>query len=170
MDEADEPMGSGSGELIAERREALRAILSRDLPEYPPDRSTPDGQHEHLLEEAQELYRSELSWEEESGEESTDSGEVTELVFPGTLALIDALITDHERGDRGEGEAHRDVVGSFLDWLAGRLMRLRTGETGGGLTGRAKEADLTDRLIDLVLYRYCGLSAGEIERFEASRN
>jgi hypothetical protein len=29
---------------------------------------------------------------------------------------------------------------------------------------------MTDRLVDLVLYRYCGLSVAEVERLDAYRN
>lgn len=151
----------------------LRSIaerLGRDLPPHPPAERTPEEQHRHLFEEAQQLYETELAWEEETGEESTESGAVVALVFPGTLALMDALVTSHTPGEQGEGGPHRDVVASFLEWLSERLRRLRSGELRSSTTARAKEVDLTDRLIDLVLYRYCGLSASEIERLDAYRN
>jgi hypothetical protein len=151
----------------------LRSIaerLRRELPPHPPIERTPEQQHSHLLEEAKQLFETELAWEEETGEESTESGAVVALVFPGTLALVDALVTSHPRTEQGEGGPHRDVVASFLEWLLERLRKLRSGELRGSATERAKEADLTDRLIDLVLYRYCGLNAAEIERLDAYRN
>ena len=58
----------------------------------------------------------------------------------------------------------------FVEWLSGRLLQLRSGELRGSATDRAREADLTDRLIDLVLYRYCGLTMAEVERLDAYRN
>ncbi len=157
-------------EVIEERLRIVSAQLGREMPPHPPIDRTPAEHHQHLLEEAQELYRNELAWEEESGEESTGSGAVVELVFPGTLALIDALVTSHDLSEKGEGARHRDVVASFLDWLAALLFELRTGEAGGAVIERAKHIDITDSLIDLVIYRYCDLSPDEIERLEAARN
>jgi hypothetical protein len=130
---------------------------------------TPDDQHQHLLEEAQQLYENELLWEEESEEEFTDTGTVTELVFPGTLALVDALVTSHTPNEHGEGGPHRDVVYGFMSWLVDRVVRLRSGEIGGDRALRARKVDLTERLIDLVIYRYLGLTDEEIERLETPR-
>jgi hypothetical protein len=161
---------SGARADIDMRVRAINDRLGRQLPPHPPKERTPEEQHRHLFEETQELYETELAWEEESGEESTESGSVVALVFPGTLALVDALVTSHTPSEQGEGGPHRDVVAAFLEWLSGRLLQLRSGELRGSATDRAKEADLTDRLIDLVLYRYCGLSSAEIERLDALRN
>ena len=165
-----EKTSSRSREVIEERLGAIAEAVGRDSPQYPAPQQTPEDQHQHLLEEAQELYSNELAWEAESGEESTGSGAVVELVFPGTLALVDALLTSHDRGEKGEGGQHRDVVSSLLDWLANRLFELRSGQSGGSATDRAKRIDMTDQLIDLVLYRYCGLDEEEVEKLQASRN
>jgi len=161
---------SGSRALVEMRVQAIAERVQREVAPHPPVDQTSEEQHRHLLEEARQLYENELTWEEESGEEYTESGALAELVFPGTLALIDALVTTHTPNERGEGAQHRDVVVSFLDWLAWRLFKLRSGQMGKGATDRAKRVDLTDRLIDLVLYRYCGLTGGEIERLDASRS
>lgn len=161
---------SGTRADIGLRIGVMAAALDRELPPHPPGERTPEEHHRHLLEEARQLYENELAWEEETGEESTEEGAVVALVFPGTLALIDALVTSHATGELGEGAPHRDVVASFLEWLSERLLKLRSGEIRGSATDRAKEADLTDRLIDLVLHRYCGLSAEEVERVDAGRN
>jgi len=155
---------------IEARLQVIDSQIDRELPPHPPVEQTPESQHRHLLEEAQQLYEAELIWEEETGEESTEGGSVAALVFPGTLALVDALVTSHDSSDRGEGSPHRDVVAAFVEWLAERLSRLRSGETGGSATDRAKRADLTDRLVDLVLHRYCGLTGAEVERLDARRN
>ena len=63
--------------------------------------------------------------------------------------------------------ATRKAVGM----VTGRaLLKLRSGEIRGSATERAKEVDLTDRLVDLVLHRYCGLSSDEIEQIDKSAN
>jgi hypothetical protein len=161
---------SGAQAEIDHRLRAIADRLSRELAPHPPTERTPVEQHSHLFEEAQELYENELVWEEETGEESTESGSLVALVFPGTLALVDALVTSHSPGEHGEGGPHRDVVVSFLEWLSERLLLLRSGELRASATDRAREADLTDRLIDLILYRYCALTAAEMERLDAYRN
>ena len=161
---------SGARKYVEARLNTIEQRLGRELPPHPPFERTPAEQHRHLFEETRELYENELVWEEESGEESTDAGPVVALVFPGTLALIDALVTSHTPSEEGEGGPHRDVVANFAEWLSARLLQLRSGELRGSATDRAREADLTDRLIDLVLYRYCGLIMAEIERLDAYRN
>ena len=161
---------SGARKYVEARLNTIVQRVGRELPPHPPLERTPEEQHRHLYEETRELYGNELAWEEESGEESTDSGPVVALVFPGTLALIDALVTSHASSEEGEGGPHRDVVVDFVEWLTARLLQLRSGELRGSATDRAREADLTDRLIDLVLYRYCGLTMAEVERLDAYRN
>ena len=155
---------------IEARLGSIAELLGRELPPHPPADRTPEAQHRHLSEEAQQLYENELAWEEETGEEATESGSVVALVFPGTLALVDALLTSHATSELGEGGPHRDVVAYFLEWLADRLLKLRSGQIHASATERAKEVDLTDRLIDLVLHRYCELSDDEMDRLDADRN
>lgn len=161
---------SGGRANIEARLGSIAELLGRDLPPHPPIDHTPDAQHCHLFEEAQQLYENELAWEEETGEESTESGSVVALVFPGTLALVDALLTTHTASELGEGGPHRDVVSDFLEWLADRLLKLRSGQIHASATLRAKEVDLMDRLIDLVLHRYCGLNDDEMDRLDAFKN
>ena len=168
--EMGKKMNSEGQRDIELRLRTIAEMVRRDLPPHPPRERTPDEQHTHLLEESQQLYENELAWEEETGEESTGEGAVVALVFPGTLALVDALVTSHAPTELGEGGPHRDVVASFLVWLSERLSDLRSGRIRGSATDRAKEADLTDRLIDLILHRYCGLSVSEVERLDAARN
>src|SRR5690606_27021205 len=47
---------------------------------------------EYLVREAEELYWNELAWEELTDEERVAGGHLTELVFPGLLVFIDALL------------------------------------------------------------------------------
>lgn len=161
---------SGTYAIIGDRLRTIARAVDRELPSYPPAARTPPEQHDHLLEEAKQLYDNELSWEEKTGEESTDIGVVAALVFPGTLALMDALLSSQAQGEDAESGDRRDVVASFARHLATRLFQLRSGQSGGSATERAKQVDLTDRLLDLVLYRYCGLSGEEIERLDSLGN
>jgi hypothetical protein len=161
---------AGARKYVEARLGTIIQRVGREMPPHPPLERTPEEQYRHLYEETRELYENELAWEEESGEEATDSGALVALVFPGTLALIDALVTSHAPSEEGEGGPHRDVVAEFMEWLSARLLQLRSGELRGSATDRAREADLTDRLIDLVLYRYCGLTTAEVERLDAYRN
>ena len=159
----------GAGSDIEARLTAMSDVLGRELRRQLAAEPTPAEKHRNLLENAQQLYENELTWEEKTGEESMEEGAVVALVFPGTLALIDALVTSHTEGEHGEGAPHRDVVEAFAGWLSERLLKLRSGEIRGSATDRAKEADLTDRLIDLVLHRYCALETDDIEQLEAAR-
>lgn len=168
--EMSEQTSSKARADIEGRLQVIDSHIERELPPHPPLERTPESQYRHLFEDAQQLYQAELGWEEETGEESTEDGAVVALVFPGTLALVDALVTRHDSSEHGEGGPHRDVVAAFVEWLAERLAKQRSGEAGGSATDRAKRADLTDRLIDLALYRYCGLTAAEVEHLDARRN
>lgn len=154
--------------LVEENLRSVAEAVDRYLPPHPAFERTPKDQYRHLFEEARELYENELLWEEESEEEDTGAGTMAELVFPGTLALVDALATSHTPSERGEGSPHRDVVYGFLEWLVERSLTLRSPRFASG-PGRAREKriELTERLIELVVYRYYGLSAEEIERIEA---
>ena len=161
---------SGAHAEVEMRLRSIAAHVRRELAPHPALEVTPEEQYRHLLEEARQLYEAELAWEEETGEEATESGSVVALVFPGTLALVDALVTSHAPSEQGEGAPHRDVVADFAEWLSERLLRLRSGQIRSSATDRAREVDLTDRLIDLVLYRYLGLGETEIERLDRMRN
>ena len=54
-------------------------------------------------------------------EEKVDDGELTEMVFPGLLAFVDALLLAGAGDDGEDVSAHPDVVRDFLVWLAARL-------------------------------------------------
>lgn len=153
-------------ELIERELQTVAAAVRRELPPHPPLERTPESQHRHLLEEVQELYENELLWDEE-GEDRTDV-EAADLVFPGTLALVNALATSHTPGEQGEGAPHRDVVFAFLRWLGDRVRSLR-GRRPGDETAAGRKLELTGRLIRLVSYRYFGLTQDEIERLEGGR-
>ena len=145
--------------LVEERVRALRRILRRELD--PDDiilRPTAPASRRHLFEEACDLYWNELNWEQLTDEERISGGELTEMVFPGLLALMDALLTRAENGEPDRDREHRDVAHDFLLWLAARLVELRTTrpEDDEDRERIAAEIQVTDDLVDLVSCRlYC---------------
>ncbi len=155
--------------LVTERLRALRRALGRNV--APLDvvvRRTRPASRRHLFEEACDLYWNELSWEEITDEEMIGDRELTEMVFPGLLALIDALLPSGESGGPDRKRERRDVAHDFLLWLAARLVELRNAKmTGNGDHARIRrEAQVTDELIDLIAYRLYSLTAEEIEELQ----
>lgn len=145
--------------LVEERVRALRRMLGRELD--PDDiilRPTAPASRRHLFEEACDLYWNELNWEQLTDEERISGGELTEMVFPGLLALVDALLPKAENGEPDRDREHRDVAHDFLLWLAARLVELRTTrpEDAEDRDRIVAEIQVTDDLVDLVSCRlYC---------------
>lgn len=155
--------------LVEERLRGLRRAVGRDL--APVDvvlRPATPKVRRHLFEEACELYWNELSWEEITDEEMVDGGSLTEMVFPGLLALIDALLPRGPRGEPDRDREHRDVAHDFLLWLAARLVELRNArpEDNGDRARLRREVAVTDELIDLVAFRLYSLTSDEIARYQ----
>ena len=153
--------------LVEERVRSLRRQVKRELD--PDDlilRPTAPAARRHLFEEACELYWNELNWEQLTNEELVGEGELTEMVFPGLLALVDAWLPRAENGEPDRDREHRDVAHDFLLWLASRLVELRIQrpEDGAYRARIAREVQVTDDLIDLVSFRLYCISEGEIER------
>jgi hypothetical protein len=156
--------------LIQERLRGVRKSVGRDLkpvdvvlaPSRPAERR-------HLFEEACELYWNELNWEELTDEELVDGGELTEMVFPGLLAFIDALLPKAHNGEPDRDREHRDVAHDFMLWLAGRLVELRNPKSSDeeARTRSRREAKITDELIDLIAFRLYSLDEQEIERLRS---
>lgn len=150
--------------LVDERVRDVASRIARPLPAHPAPETTAPRTRDYLADEARELYSNELRWEQETEEEQTASGELTEMVFPAFLALVDAL-HPHDQGD--ERASHRDVVLDLLYWLAARVIALRNRRPSP--TPRVQEVLLADRLLDLVLYRYLELDVSEVETVDAGR-
>jgi len=124
---------------------------------------------EYLLKEAEELYWNELAWEELTDEERVSGGPLTELVFPGFLSFVDALMLAPDDFLKATGPAPRpEVVEEILRFLAERHIAA-TEELGRGADSEnlVWARAMTGRLIDLVLYRLYGLSREEREVLEA---
>lgn len=155
--------------LVQERVRALRQRVDRELD--PGDvvlRPTAPDSRKHLFEEACELYWNEMNWEQITDEELTDGGELTEMVFPGLLTLVDALLPRAANGEPDRGREHRDVAHDFLLWLAARLVELRSRreEDDEERAQTRREAQVTDELVDLVTYRLYLITDEEIARLK----
>lgn len=176
---SSEPGPAGGGEddsaalrlaartLVGERIRALRRFLDRDLdPDDIVVRPTAPASRRHLFEEACDLYWNELNWEQLTEEEKISGGELTEMVFPGLLALVDALLPRSSNGEPDRDREHRDVAHDFLLWLAARLVEIRNSrpEDDEDRERMLREAQVTDDLIDLVCCRLFCLTDAEIGR------
>jgi len=124
---------------------------------------------QHLFEEACELYWNELSWEEITDEEAVGDDQLTEMVFPGLLTLIDAFLPRSANGEPDRGHEHRDVAHDFITWLAARLIELRTDspEAADDRERVQRREAVTDDLIDLIAFRLCSLTNEEIATYQS---
>jgi hypothetical protein len=163
-------LGLAARTLIQERLRGLgkaigRTLAAVDLVLRP---ATPEVRR-HLFEEACELYWNELSWEEITDEELVGDGELTEMVFPGLLALIDALLPRAPNGEPDRDREHRDVAHDFLLWLAARLVELRgtRSEDAEDRERVRRQTTVTDELIDLITFRLCSLTNDEIATYQS---
>lgn len=153
--------------LVEERVRSLRRLLDRQLdPDDIVVRPTAAASRKHLFEEACDLYWNELNWEQLTDEERIADGELTEMVFPGLLALVDALLPRSENGEPDRDREHRDVAHDFLLWLAGRLVELRSTrpEDDEDRDRIRTEIQVTDDLVDLVSCRLFCLTDEETGR------
>ena len=157
--------------LIQERIRGMRKVVGRRL--SPGDLVLRKSSREvrlHLFEEACELYWNEMSWEEITEEEVVGVGdeELTEMIFPGLLALIDAFLPRAPNGEPDRDREHRDVVHDFLDWLAARLVLLREVRPASedARARNLRQKNVTDALIDLIAFRLCALTSDEIETYQ----
>lgn len=154
-------------ELLEERLEPVRALADgRSAPIGDREGNTRPESRSYLFEEACELYLNEMNWEELTEEEKVGDGELTEMVFPGLLAFVDALVPGPAGVGGDPSRDHPDVVRDFLLWLAARLRDLRSyrGDSDHARERARHEAAITDDLLDLVAGRLYGLSPEELER------
>lgn len=152
--------------FLARRRARLEKLLHQPLV-VPRDSGASPEKRGYLREEAEELYWNELEWEKLMAEEMSQGGsELVELAFPGFLAFIDALLLKQAHADSPQPASPRpEVVEDVLLFLSRRCLEL--------LPESSAEARLerwmTERLIDLVLYRLHGLPIDGIDPFELMR-
>ncbi len=166
-------MAERENTLLEGRLRWVEEVLGRParLPE-PSSTPLPPRDRAHLLEEGQELYWNELEWEKITGEERLDEGFLTEMAFPGFLAFVRGLLLEEAMPDsRAPASPRPEVVVDLLRFLAGRVVDLEeragSGE-GEEAVQRRAELRLTERLLDLVLFRALGLGRAEVARLEAA--
>lgn len=163
-------LGAAARTLVRERIRGIAKAIGREL--APVDivlrPATPEVRR-HLLEEACELYWNELSWEEITDEELVGDEELTEMVFPGLLALVDAFLPRAPNGEPDRDREHRDVAHDFLLWLAARLVELRDAHPADADERERirRQTAVTDELIDLIAFRLCSLDNDEIATYQS---
>ena len=128
---------------------------------------------DHLLGEARDLYWNELEWEHLTDEEAVDEGEpLIELMFPGLLAFVRGLLLSQVNPDALAPASPRPaVVEDRRAVRAGRSLELDedlASDPGEEEERLRAELKVTNRLVDLVLYRFHGLGPREIHLLETS--
>jgi hypothetical protein len=156
--------------LLGSRRDRLGHMLGRYLvPAL--GVAAPAHVRQHLLEEATELYWNELEWEHITHDAGEDA---TERCFAGLLSFVRGLLLRDALPGSQAQSARPEVVEELLRFLAGRVLeldeRLTTGEVEDEPEKVRLELEMTDRLLDLVLYRWLELSPQEAARAEAVRS
>jgi hypothetical protein len=145
--------------LLARRRARLEQILQSAL--VPPRSSgiAPD-RRQFLREEAEDLYWNELEWEKLTAEEMQGGSELVEFAFPGFLAFIDGLLLKEVNADSPAPASPRpEVVEDILLFLATRYLELLPETEPHAVL----ERDMTQRLIDLVLYRLHNIAVDRVQ-------
>lgn len=157
--------------LVGGKRERIERILGRRL-ERPAAAGDPipDETREYLLGEAQDLYWNELEWEHITDEEALEQGAIAEMTFPGLLAYVRGLLLSEVMPDSlSPANPRPQVVEDLVAFLAGRVVALEEGDADDTDDTRAEaELEMTNDVIDRVLYLYHGLDTSEIERVEAA--
>ncbi|MFW6078403.1 MAG: hypothetical protein ACODAE_02200 [Gemmatimonadota bacterium] len=151
--------------FLARRRSEIERTLGRRLVPPPPPTELPPAHRRFLREEAEELYWNELAWEGIATGSGQDGLERADVVFAALLAFIDGLLVREPRpGGAAPARPRPGVVEEILRFLAERRLRLDPAASAAGDRARGpgptrrepsieRERGLTDRLIDLVLYR-----------------
>ena len=149
--------------LVADRRRRLSRLVGRSLDPPAASGDLSADRRAFLLEEAQELYWNELSWEQVTSEEGIGESGLVEFTFPGFLAFIEGLLLREVMPDSLAPASPRpEVVEDVLLFLATRWLELAESDEPEAEI----EAQVTARLIDLVLYRLHDVDVEEVERLE----
>lgn len=167
-------MNDRTATLLQGRRERMGRLLGRSLPQPESDDSPlSEEKREHLLEDGRDLYWNELEWEHLTEEEAVDHGEpLIELMFPGLLAYVRGLLLTRVNPDAlAPAQPRPEVVDDLLSFLAGRVVELEeelASDVGEERERLRAELKVTNRLIELVLYLYHGLSQEDIHLLETA--
>ena len=157
--------------LLEGRREKMERALGRPLavPEPAGGAELTEPERDHLRTVATDLYLNELAWENITDEEQVEGEPLAELTFPGFLAFIQGLLLEQVMPDSlAPANPRPEVAEDVVRFLAERVVALQDG-TGGAGEGdaehRARDLALTDRLLDLVLFRLHGVDPADAEGF-----
>ena len=149
--------------FLSRRRKRLSRLIGRSLAPPAPSGDLAEDRRRFLLEEAEELYWNELSWEQVTEEEGIGDSGLVEFTFPGFLAFIEGLLLREVMPDSlAPARPRPEVVEDILAFLASRCVELDASEDEGADI----ERQVTTRLIDLVLYRQHEIPVEEVERLE----
>ena len=126
-------------------------------------------ERDHLRDAATDLYLNELAWENITDEEEVEGEPLAELAFPGFLAFVQGLLLDQVMPDSlAPANPRPEIAEDVVDYLAERVVALQD-EMGGSDEGdaeqRARDLAVTDRLLDLVLFRLHGVDPADAEGF-----
>jgi hypothetical protein len=157
--------------LLEGRREKIERALGRPLavPEPASGADLSESEREHLRSAATDLYLNELAWENITDEERVEGEPLAELAFPGLLAFIQGLLLEQVMPDSlAPANPRPEIVEYVVRFLAERVVALQD-EIGGAGEGdgeqEARDLALTDRLLDLVLFRLHGVDPADAEGF-----
>lgn len=165
-------MNDRASTLLDARRERLERLLGRPLAEPAPGTGDPlsaEGRR-YLMGEAESLYWNDLEWEHITDEEALEEGPITQLTFPGFLAFVRGLLLHEVMPDsKAPASPRPQVVEDILRFLTGRVVELEEAlarPVDGEADKMRIELDVTNHLVDLVLYELHELSEDDIERIE----
>ncbi len=157
--------------LLEGRREKIERALGRPLafPEPATGADLSESEREHLLEAATDLYLNELAWENITDEEQVEGEPLAELAFPGFLAFIQGLLLEKVMPDSlAPANPRPEIAEDVVKFLAEQVVALQDGMGEEGeedAEQRARDLALTDRLLDLVLFRLHGVDPADAEGF-----
>jgi hypothetical protein len=157
--------------LLEGRREKIEHALGRPLAVPEPARGADlsQSEREHLRNAATDLYLNELAWENITEEEQVEGEPLAELAFSGFLALIQGLLLEQVMPDSlAPANPRPEIVEDVVRFLAERVVALQDGLGGSGdgdAEEEARDLAVTDRLIDLVLFRLHGVDPADAEGF-----
>ncbi len=157
--------------LIKGRREKIERALGRALvfPEPATGADLSESERDHLRNAATDLYLNELAWENITEEELVEGEPLAELTFPGFLAFIQGLLLEQVMPDSlAPANPRPEIAEDVVKYLAERVVALQDAMGGAG-EGDAehgvRDLALTDRLLDLVLFRLHGVDPADVEGF-----
>ena len=157
--------------LLEGRREEMERALGRPLavPEPAPGPELSESERDHLRNAASDLYLNELAWENITDEEQVEGEPLAELAFPGFLAFIQGLLLDQVMPDSlAPANPRPEIAEDVAGFLAERVVALQDemGKDGEEDAEQgARDLALTDRLLDLVLFRLHGVDPADVEGF-----